>query len=161
MSKRAALVCALALAGHPAVGEEKKPVRVYTNADLERLRPLRGETGVLSRPGTAPEPRERRRETADGERQSRSEAYWRKEAARVRARVRALRDQADGVREQIERRAVASLAGKGGRARGRAAWTAEDARARRLEDLLAQIRELESDLDDRARREGIPPGWLR
>src|SRR5512143_84953 len=40
MSKRAALVCALALAGLPAMGEEKKPVRVYTNEDLERMAPL-------------------------------------------------------------------------------------------------------------------------
>lgn len=157
MSKRAALVCALALAGLPAVGEEKKPVRVYTNEDLERMAPLRGETGVLSRPGATP----REREAAKAESASRGEEYWRKEAARVRARVRALEDQAGRVREQVERQAEASLSGRGRRARGRQAWAVEDARARRLREIEALIRELESDLEDRARRDGALPGWLR
>lgn len=161
MSRRAALVCAFALAGLSAGAEDKKAVRVYTNEDLERLRPLRGQTGVLSRGETSPEARVGRREAPEGETHSRGEDYWRKEAARVRARVRALRREADRVREQIERRAVASLTGKGGRARGRTAWAAEDARARRLRDLAAEIRDLESDLEDRARRDAALPGWLR
>ena len=77
----------------------------------------------------------------------------------MRDRVRALQEQAARVREQIERDAVRSATRKG--RRGREAWAAEDARARRLREIEARVREVESDLEDRARRDGAPPGWLR
>jgi hypothetical protein len=155
MMKRVALVSALALAGLPARGEDRKPARVYTNDDLERVAPRRGETGVLSRPGSTPAG-----EASRTEARPRSEDYWRREAARVRARVRTLQDQAARVREQIERDARPST-GRSRRSRGREAWTSEDARARRLREIQARAREMESDLEDRARRDGAPPGWLR
>jgi hypothetical protein len=162
MSKRFALVCALALAGLPAIGEEGKPARVYTNEDLDRVAPRRGETGVLSRPAavparksSSPEPAER----VGGAK--RSEDYWRREAARVQAQVRTLQEQVSRLREQIERAAHRSSGGKSRPGRVREAWAAEDDRARRLRDLETRARELESNLEDRARREGVPPGWLR
>jgi hypothetical protein len=165
MSKRAAVVCALAAAGLAAGGEERKPARVYTNEDLERVAPRRGETGVLSRPGTPPSTREetRRKVRSDGGDPSRGEEFWRREAARVKARVRTLQDQASRVREQIERQAEASWTGGGRRrrARGVQSWAREDSRARRLREILARIHELESDLEDRARRDGALPGWIR
>ena len=65
MSKRYALVCALALAGLPAIGEEGKPARVYTNEDLDRVAPHRGDTGVLSRPATVPTRSSSSREPAE------------------------------------------------------------------------------------------------
>jgi hypothetical protein len=40
-------------------------------------------------------------------------------------------------------------------------WAAEEARARRLRDIEARVRDLEADLEDRARRDGALPGWLR
>lgn len=155
MMKRAALVSALALGGLTARGEEGKKARVYTNEDLERVAPRRGETGVLSRPETPPSAKEKSPAAA----RARGEDYWRREAARVRDRVRALQEQAARVREQIERDAVRSATRKG--RRGREAWAAEDARARRLREIEARVREVESDLEDRARRDGAPPGWLR
>jgi len=156
MLKRVALVSALALAGLPARGEDRKPARVYTNDDLERVAPRRGETGVLSRPVTPPAG-----EASRTEARSRGEDYWRREAARVRARVRTLQDQAARVREQIERDAARSSTGRSRRSRGREAWASEDARARRLREIQARAREMESDLEERARRDGAPPGWLR
>jgi hypothetical protein len=154
MLKRAALVSALALCGLPALGEDRKPARVYTNEDLERVAPRRGETGVLSRPGTPPSAKE----AARTESRERDEGYWRREAARVKDRVRTLHEQAARVREQIERAAVRPTS-KG--RRGREAWAAEDERDRRLREIEARIREIESDLEERARRAGAPPGWLR
>src|SRR5262245_31925259 len=40
----------LALLGGGAAEEAKKPVRVYTNEDLDRLSPYRDQTGVFSEP---------------------------------------------------------------------------------------------------------------
>jgi hypothetical protein len=162
MRKRLAHLCALALAGLPAFGEEGKPARVYTNEDLDRVAPRRGETGVLSRPGTpparrtaGPEPAERASPSPKGE------DYWRREAARVRTRVHTVKEQASRLREQIEREADRAASGRGRRGRARESWTAQDNRARRLRELESRSRELESDLEDRARREGALPGWLR
>jgi hypothetical protein len=166
MSKRVALVCALALASLPALGEEdkpaRKPVRVYTEEDLERISSLRGQTGVLSRPGTPGARATSKDETADRASPSaKGEEYWRREATRVRTEVRTLEDQARRLREQIEREANRSSTGKGRRGRGRESWAVEDDRARRLRELEARAREAEAGLEDRARRAGAPPGWLR
>jgi hypothetical protein len=166
MSKRFALSCALALAGLPAFGEEGKParkaVRVYTDEDLERVAPLRGQTGVLSRPGTPSARGITKEQAADrAATTAKGEDYWRREASRVRTQVRTLEEQASRLKEHVAREAERPATGKGRRGRGREAWAAEDARARRLRDLEARARELASDLEDRARREGVPPGWLR
>jgi hypothetical protein len=160
MSKRFALVCALALAGLPAFGEEGKPARVYTNEDLDRVAPQRGETGVLSQPGVPPA-RSSRDPAAEASAPAKGEDYWRREATRVRVQVRTLQQQASRLREQIERAASRTSTDKKGRGRVREAWAAEDGRAARLRELEARARELESDLEERARRAGAPPGWLR
>ena len=162
MWKRFALVCALALASLPAFGEEGKPARVYTNEDLDRVAPRRGETGVLSQPKTTPsrgtsshDPVERTATSAKGE------DYWRREATKVRTQIRTLQQQATRLREQIERAANRPSSESRRRGHVREAWAAEDSRAVRLRELEARARELESDLEDRARRAGAPPGWLR
>ena len=161
MTKRIAHVCALALAVLPAFGEEGRPARVYTNEDLERVAPFRGETGVLSRPGTASGGKAAAREPADRRgAATRGEAYWRSQASRVREKVRTIQEQASRIREQIEREAERANNGKGRRGRLRAPW-AEDNRARRLREIEARAREVESEFEDRARREGALPGWLR
>lgn len=162
MTKRFALSCALALAGLPAFGEEGKPARLYTNEDLDRVAPRRGETGVLSSPGAPPAPRAASHEPAErGASSKKGEDAWRREASRVRTQVRTLQEQASRLREQIERDAERPSSGKGRRGRGRESWAAEDSRARRLRELEGRAREVQSDLEDRARREGAPPGWLR
>src|SRR5688500_7586208 len=53
---RSCLAVCLAIAV-PAMSEEtESPVPVYTNEDLDRVRPLRDQTGVASKPGTETEP---------------------------------------------------------------------------------------------------------
>jgi hypothetical protein len=131
---------------------------VYTNADLERVHPRAAETGVNSVPavaaGDTPETAAR-----EERRRGRGEAYWRSEAARVRERLRALEQRAAELRAQIAERASQSevfgrrraSSGSSSIASLRASLAAVERRARLTQD----------DLEDRARRDGALPGWLR
>jgi septal ring factor EnvC (AmiA/AmiB activator) len=138
----------------------RPPVRLYTNADLDRVHPFRDETGVRSVPAVAPDDRPAPAE----KRRGRGEDYWRREAARVRERVRAMEAQAAELRAEIaeqaeeasrvlgqRRRSSASLSGSGSSTRLRA----------KLAGLERRLREMEDDLAERARRDGALPGWLR
>ena len=137
--------------------------RVYTNEDLERVHRFRDQTGVHSVPAEAPED-ETTSAPAEAPRRGKGEDYWRREAARVRERARALQAQASELRAEIaeqaegtsqvlgrRRRSSASLSGAGSSARLRA----------KLASLERRLREMEEDLADRARRDGALPGWLR
>ena len=150
-------LAALALLSGAAAEEGKKPAPLYTNEDLERLAPYRGQTGVLSEPAASASERPRR--APEGET---DEAHWRREAARVRERTSALRERAEEIRREIQEARDS--------ARG-TAWTSGKTRApkplslapreARIAALEARIRELEADLEDRARRARALPGWLR
>ncbi len=145
-----AFACTTA-AGAPA--SEKRAVRTYTNADLDRVAPHRGETGVLSTPAVAPsdEPSPR---APSGPRHD--EAYWRREADRLHDRMRSLRQRADEVRFR--------LAHPPRRAKGPRQSTASDptpALEARLAAIEAEMRDRQDRFDERARREGALPGWLR
>jgi hypothetical protein len=135
----------------PVRAEEPAPRRVptYTNADLERVAPGRGDTGVLSTPASpppAPRPEPARAE--------KGEAYWRDEAERLRDRLAPLEEKIVDLRQKIEDRR---------REPGVRPYT--DARTlawqRRLAALEARRSELTSRFEERARRAGALPGWLR
>jgi hypothetical protein len=147
----AVIVCASA-----AVAEEsrKKPVRVYTNEDLQRYSSRRDES-TAGEPAVADTPiPERPRE--------RGERYWRQEADRVRERIAALQADADALRARLAAlregsRAAARPAAS--RRRGEEASAAEsEARLRSLEE---RIRSVQAAFEERARRAGALPGWLR
>jgi len=157
MENRGAIVClavALAAVVPSARSDAQGPPEVptYTNDDLERVSPYRGETGVLSRPadrgsaGPSAEPKEK------------GEAYWRREAERLRERLRPLKRRAEELRRRIEE-ARSEPSGK--RSRAGAAKAQGESLARRLEGIEAEIRERENELYERARRERALPGWLR
>jgi len=148
-----AAVCAVSAAGSLAAArdgdEEKKRVPLYTNEDLRRVSPYRDETGVSSPPadaGAAPVP--------SPERHDRDERYWRREAERLRDRLRPLRERVAELSLRIEERRRQPRRG-----------IADDPQRVRLERrrqwLEERIRELESRLEERARRERALPGWLR
>lgn len=142
--------------------EEKKPVRVYTNEDLDRVSPLRDQTGVNNTPAAASDSessagRSRRRHadnTAKRSGSDRGEEYWRREAERVRERTRPLRQKITDYKERIEERRSKPKVLPYSDAQIRS-WTS------RIDELEAQIREVESAFDERARRAGAMPGWLR
>jgi hypothetical protein len=144
------LAALLALAG---AAHAESPARVYTNDDLDRIAPRRGETGVLSEPA-APAPSSKRDGAAGEKAASGGEEHWRREADRVRERLQPLRDQAADLREQIAERS---------RTRGvkpviDPKLLALEKRLRGVED---RIRDAELRFEERARRARALPGWLR
>ena len=148
----------------PAGSEEKKEVRVYTNTDLDAVRPYRDETGVASKPAVPEKERAgtsrqglggdgaaagRKRRSAEGD-----EETWRRAAERLREKLQGPRDKADDLRRQIEERR---------RQPGVLPYSDPQivAAQRRLELIERRIREAESNFEDRARRNGALPGWIR
>lgn len=132
-------------------GEDKPPVPLYTNEDLLRVRPLRDQTGVTSTPAVAPDPV---RAPASGADKARGEGYWRREAERLSDRVRPLYARAADLKHRIDERrkkpGVRTLSDS--QIQG---WE------RDLGEVEGTIRDLESRLEERARRAGALPGWLR
>lgn len=127
---------------------------LYTNDDLERVAPYRDETGVFSVPRTEAASAERRERPAGKPRTTRGETYWRQQAERTRDRMRVLRDRQDALRDRI-----ADRERQPGTSRLR------DPRIQSWEKAVAalelRIREEDLRLEERARREGALPGWLR
>jgi hypothetical protein len=91
----------------------------------------------------------------------RGEDYWRREAERVRDKVRAMETQADELRLRVAERAeeAGRLLTRGRRASSGAA-SAAALRAKILA-LERRTREMELELSERARRARALPGWLR
>jgi hypothetical protein len=143
-----AVVCAVAARPGAPDDEKKKPVPLYTNEDLRRVAPYRDETGVNSTASAAPAP------AAPAPERGRGEEYWRREADRLRDRLRPLRERAAELRLRIEQR----------RRQPRVPIYGDPqvtALERRLREVEERIREAESRLEDRARRERALPGWIR
>ncbi len=153
MEKRTAFLLACLTAGPWATAAERRPVRVYTNDDLARVAPFRGQTGVLSQPAlevpTSAPARDAVRRLG-----GRGEDYWQREADRVRERVRPLEKRAATLRRSIHERwklpGVAPMTDP-----KLIEWRRE------LQEAEAEIRELRERLEERARRDGALPGWLR
>lgn len=151
MSSALALACVSA-AG--LLGSEKEPVRTYTNADLDRVGPQRGETGVLSRP--APTPAAPPAARPSGQRHD--EAYWRDQADHLHDRIRALRQRADEIRFRLANPPRQSQ----GRKRTASASDPAPTLTARLSAIEAEIRDREDRFEERARREGaLPAGFGR
>jgi hypothetical protein len=165
-----AILCASTAPADDAPASPKHPpARVYTNEDLDRVRPFRDETGVRSVPAVAPD------SLAPGARagmlgragselvdaHGRGQEYWRREADRVRDRVRAMETRADELRLRIAERAEeAGHVLASGRRASSEAGSAATLRARLLA-LERRMRQMEIDLSERARRARALPGWLR
>ena len=158
-----AFIVAVALSsfvGLPVVPQEaaaakKTPVRVYTNDDLDRVSPLRDQTGVLmAAPPRVAAP-------ASEGRPARGEEYWRREAERLRDRLEPLRARAQELRLRMEELRRRPPVGRQRAGEVRANDAQGEAARQRLHALESRIRELEATLEDRARREGALPGWLR
>jgi hypothetical protein len=140
---RRLLVVALVLAGTAAASGDPK-VPCYTNADLDRVSPLRGQTGVLSE-AAIPSAADRKTEKAEEreERQRRkAERTWRLAALQRR-------------KEAYERRRWAQMM------KGKIPDPPSKDFDTQIEELQEEIRQSESDFLDRARRDGALPGWLR
>jgi hypothetical protein len=149
---RRGLLCALLMGGVlPGLfGEDgKRVVPLYTNEDLDRVSPFKGQTGAASvNTNVASRP------PVEEPHRDRNEAYWRREASRVREQARRLEEQAATLRA----RNTATGRSRGRKTRASAPNPDWEARAA---SLRARAERLTADLEDRARHEGVPPGWLR
>jgi hypothetical protein len=151
----------LLAAGGAAASEEKKPVPVYTNEDLDRISPHRDETGVNSRV-TVSVPRPLSGRAADDGRAG-AEAYWRRQAESLHVRLQRVRERIDDLRARIAEREAGTEAATRSRSR-RARATSDpplEGMRRQLAALEARVRDDETRFEERARREGALPGWLR
>jgi hypothetical protein len=160
------------LAGTAGAPEGKKPVPLYTNEDLERVSPRRGETGVDSRPDGVPPPATASASAHEDARElaRRGERYWRREADKLRDRLRPRRARMEALRARIADResdpgtTPSHRAGRGG-TRSRATSSSREAQLAtwrgQLEALEREVREEEDRFEERARRAGALPGWLR
>ena len=161
----------LLLAGTAGVAEEKKLVPVYTNEDLERVSSRRGETGVDSLVDAVALPASRASEREDAAApDGRGERYWRREAEKLRDRLRPRHARIEALRARIaEREAHPGLRRprRAGRARSRAHADASSRESQlvawrgQLAALEQEVREAEDRFEERARRAGALPGWLR
>lgn len=137
------LACSAAAAG-------EKP-RVYTNDDLDRVAPYRGQTGAQSEPAPRAETARARPSERDT---GRDERYWRAQADRTAEEARKLRERAASLAERVDelRRQP------GARPYSDPRIVSLETRRRALEE---RAREAELRLEERARRAGALPGWLR
>ncbi|MEO8501239.1 MAG: hypothetical protein ABI565_10015 [Vicinamibacteria bacterium] len=132
--------------------------RVFTNADLERMAACRYQTGALSEAGTPiRETSSRPPQKASSEDRARietREADWRARWRSVDQKARRLR------REARELRQEAALVPRDAKKAptGRRSPSFLIGRAREIE---AEAKDLEDEFQERARREGALPGWLR
>lgn len=153
----------LLLAAGAAPPEEKKPVPVYTNEDLDRISPHRDETGVNSKV-TVPVSRPTSTRTSDDGR-ARSEAYWRKQAESLHVRGQRARERMDDLRARIAEKEAKAEEPPGPRSRrGRSRGASDpqlEAMRRQLAAMEERLRDEETRFEERARREGALPGWLR
>ena len=128
------------------------------------MRPFRDQTGVRSVPAVSPErapSAPERRGTGLVDAHGRGEEYWRREAERVRDRVRAMETQADELRLRIAERAEeAGRALTRGRRGSSGAGSTATLRAR-IAALEQRMKEMQTELSERARRARALPGWLR
>ena len=135
--------------------------RVFTNADLERMTACRYQTGAQSQVGAPPPetvnpwPRKTARATPeDTVRLEILEADWRARWRSTDQRVRKLRREALGLRQeaaQVRRDARKPPTGR----------RSPSILISRAKELEVEAKELEDEFQDRARREGALPGWLR
>lgn len=164
-SRVACLLAGLLPLAAPAVAQDKKAAPLYTNVDLERVAPLRAETGATSVPAVQPAAPS----ADDGATRQRAEAHWRREAERHHARLAALKRKADDMRLRLEdlKQRTEEQRRRSQQGRGRSASQRQvsdrpvrsaEARLRAVEE---QMRELDSAFEDRARMAGALPGWIR
>ena len=122
----------------------RSEVRTYTNEDLDRVAPFRGQTGALSEPAVSSDERTvpaRSSASDDSTQRARDEAYWRREADRVREKVRTLDDQAADLRSRIDALATGAtrFSSRSGRSSGSNSSETLERRLERLDGSKAQL----------------------
>jgi hypothetical protein len=147
---------------------QRRAIPLYTEEDLRRVHPRRGETGVLSVPAVVPGPTHAAspassRHSRGGTDETAPENYWRRESLRHRQKIARLKRTATSLRRQIDERQHERERERefGSRRRGAASVASVAPLAGRLADVEAEIQAAEAEFEERSRRAGALPGWLR
>jgi hypothetical protein len=147
-----------------------QPSRIYTNKDLK---PVRSPARSLQADDSATTP-QRRSQKADDERSSSAatpvereeeggESWWRQRMADARERVERSRLFADALQSRVNALTTDFAARDDPAARATVRTDLDKALAE-LERVRGEITEQErtlTELEEEARRAGVPPGWLR
>jgi hypothetical protein len=158
------LLLGAALALGAFADESSRPTPSYTDTDLARYAAMRAPVDAAE-PAPPPAPRARSKKKGptiedDLEREAAQRAseerYWRREAQKARAQARRHEERAAVLEAQVEERRRAAS-----RARAGAAPPAVAAAERRAQVEREQARRVLDELEERARREGALPGWIR
>ena len=143
---------------HPSSRPEP---RVFTNADLDRMAACRYQTGALSQVGAGepakaahPARRPGGPPRAAGAGPSAIEADWRARWRAVDQKARRLRQEARELRQEAAEAPRDPKKQPTGR-------RSPSLLIRKAAGLEAEARELEDEFQERARRQGALPGWLR
>jgi hypothetical protein len=151
--RRACVLLGVLFCASIARPQDGAGVPTYTDQDLARMTPLRHQTGALSEPAFPPEAGSPPDEGEVAARRT-AESHWRREADRLRKRLETLRDQLEDLRLRIEQRRRNPKVPASGDPQIET-WE------RRIERLRLRVVEAESSFEERARRAGALPGWLR
>jgi hypothetical protein len=148
-----------------------QPSRIYTNKDLK---PVRSPARSLPADESAAAPQPRPQKADDAERSSsaatpvereeeRGESWWRQHMADARERVERSRLFADALQSRVNA-LTTDFAARDDPAARAAVRTDLDKALAELERVRGDITEQERmlvELEEEARRAGVPPGWLR
>jgi len=145
----------------PADEREAPPrpkARVYTNEDLDRVHPFAAQTGGSSVAAVEADAKPAR--AVPPGHKGKGEEHWRGEAARVREKLRALEERAAELRSRIAERSSQSEVFGRRRSSGSSKASVTSLQAS-LAAVEHRMRLTQEDLEERARRDGALPGWLR
>lgn len=163
----ALLLVAIGLPPALRADEPRRPTPSYSDADLARYAATRPPTAEPEAAATSarPEPGQRRRparadaaDDLDREASQRAsdERYWRREAEQARDRARKYEDQATTLEAQVVEQRQSSRRSRSGAAAPQVASLERRARLAR-----ERAREILDAFEERARRAGALPGWIR
>lgn len=161
------LLTAIGLSPAASADEPRRPTPSYTDADLARYaatRPPAAKPEAAATPDR-PEPGQRGRRARAGagddldreaSQRASDERYWRREAEQARERARKHEDQAATLEAQVVEQRQSRRARSSGGAAPQVASLERRARLAR-----ERAREILDAFEERARRAGALPGWIR
>ena len=128
------------------------PKKIYTNDDLKGMRDE--PVSVVGQPGT----QKKSSSTAPAKAGTRDQAYWHNRAQKLRDQI------ADADRQiaQLHSSSQAEVEGGGSASGTNSAYIGSQGnRLRNLETRKANLEKQLDEVEEEARKAGVPPGWLR
>jgi hypothetical protein len=146
----------------------KEAGKTYTNSDLKTVPPATAQTGQTPADASKPaaETAEKDKKDAPGDKdkdKSKDKDYWAGRMKELRAQLERDQTYADALQSRINQLTTDFVARDDPAQRGVIARDKQKAidELNRLKQAIIDEKKAISDLEDEARRAGVPPGWLR